>query len=260
VRSSRGKKKEKRKRKKKTMKLNIASPRTGCQKTLDIDDEKRCRIFYDKRLGQEVEADGLGDQFRGYVFKITGGCDKQGFPMMQGVLEKRRVRLLLNKDSGCYHPHRKGQRRRKSVRGCIVSPEMSVLNLIIVKQGDEELDGITNDYKPRRLGPKRANNIRKLFDLSKEDDVRKYVVRRVIEKEGHYITKSTNIQRLITPARLQRKRHRAAIKRRRYTHAQEEAAAYAKLLAQRHRAKRSEIVSKRRLRSSIRSTAKSTTE
>ena len=30
---------------------------------------------------------------------------------------------------------RKGERRRKSVRGCIVSPDLSVLNLIIVKQG-----------------------------------------------------------------------------------------------------------------------------
>lgn len=28
-----------------------------------------------------------------------------------------------------------GERRRKSVRGCIVSPDLSVLNLVIVKQG-----------------------------------------------------------------------------------------------------------------------------
>lgn len=30
----------------------------------------------------------------------------------------------------------------------------------------------------RRLGPKRASKIRKLFALSKDDDVRKYVIRR----------------------------------------------------------------------------------
>lgn len=37
---------------------------------------------------------------------------------------------------------------------------------------------------PRRLGPKRASRIRKLFNLSKEDDVRQYVVRKPLNKEG----------------------------------------------------------------------------
>ncbi|PNX69155.1 40S ribosomal protein s6-like, partial [Trifolium pratense] len=44
------------------------------------------RAFWDKRLSQEVSGDALGEEFKGYVFKITGGCDKQGFPMKQGVL------------------------------------------------------------------------------------------------------------------------------------------------------------------------------
>jgi ribosomal protein S6E (S10) len=35
-------------------------------------------------------------EFKGYVFKIMGGCDKQGFPMKQGVLTSGRVRLLLH--------------------------------------------------------------------------------------------------------------------------------------------------------------------
>ena len=37
----------------------------------------------------------LLQEFKGYVFKIMGGCDKQGFPMKQGVLTPGRVRLLL---------------------------------------------------------------------------------------------------------------------------------------------------------------------
>jgi small subunit ribosomal protein S6e len=36
-------------------------------------------------------------EFKGYVFKIMGGCDKQGFPMKQGVLTSGRVRLLLHR-------------------------------------------------------------------------------------------------------------------------------------------------------------------
>lgn len=43
---------------------------------------------------------------------------------------------------------------------------------------------MTDHTVPRRLGPKRASRIRKLFNLSKEDDVRQYVVRRPLNKEG----------------------------------------------------------------------------
>merc|ERR1712004_949776 len=52
---------------------------------------------YEKRMGQEVDAETLGDEFKGYVVRITGGNDKQGFPMKQGVLTNQRVRLLLGK-------------------------------------------------------------------------------------------------------------------------------------------------------------------
>ncbi|WP_432214747.1 S6e family ribosomal protein, partial [Salmonella enterica] len=59
------------------MKLNIAYPANGTQKLIEIDDEHKVRIFYEKRMGQEVEGDSLGDEFKGYVFKVTGGNDKQ---------------------------------------------------------------------------------------------------------------------------------------------------------------------------------------
>ena len=78
------------------------------------------RCFYDKRMSQDVEVDTLGDEWKGYVLRIGGGNDKQGFPMKQGVLLPHRVRLLLGKGHSCYRPRRTGQRRRKSVRGCIV--------------------------------------------------------------------------------------------------------------------------------------------
>lgn len=70
---------------------------------------------------------------------------------------------------------RNGERRRKSVRGCIVSQDLSVLNLVIVKKGEAELPGLTDEEKPRQRGPKRASKIRKMFNLGKDDDVRHYV-------------------------------------------------------------------------------------
>ena len=74
--------------------------------------------------------------FQGYVVRISGGNDKQGFPMKQGVLTHGRVRLLLSKGHSCYRPRRTGERKRKSVRGCIVDANLSVLNLVIVKKGE----------------------------------------------------------------------------------------------------------------------------
>lgn len=230
------------------MKLNIAYPATGCQKVFDFEDEKKVRIFYDKRISQEVDGSSLGDEWKGYIFRIGGGNDKQGFPMKQGVLTNQRVRLLLGKGHSCYRPRRTGERKRKSVRGCIVDANLSVLSLVIVKKGEQDIPGLTDTTIPRRLGPKRASKIRKLFNLSKEDDVRQYVLRRPVNtKEGKKPrTKAPKIQRLVTPLVLQRKRHRLALKRRRAVKRREDAAEYAKLLAQRAKEQKQEKIARRR--------------
>ena len=153
------------------MKLNISYPANGTQKLIEVDEERKLRVFMDRRMGQEVPGDSVGDEFKGYIFKITGGNDKQGFPMKQGIMHPTRVRLLLADGHSCYRPRRTGERKRKSVRGCIVGMDLSVLALSIVKQGDAELPGLTDTVHPKRLGPKRATKIRRFFGLSKEDDV-----------------------------------------------------------------------------------------
>ncbi|KAB5557077.1 hypothetical protein DKX38_007986 [Salix brachista] len=214
------------------------------------------RAFFDKRISQEVSGDALGEEFKGYVFKIMGGCDKQGFPMKQGVLTPGRVRLLLHRGTPCFRGYgrRNGERRRKSVRGCIVSQDLSVLNLVIVKKGENDLPGLTDTEKPRMRGPKRASKIRKLFNLSKEDDVRKYVNtyrRTFTTKAGKKVSKAPKIQRLVTPLTLQRKRARISDKKKRIAKAKSEAAEYHKLLATRlkeQREHRSESLAKKRSR------------
>lgn len=232
------------------MKLNVSFPQTGCQKIFEVDDEQKLKHFYEKRMAQEITADHLGAEWAGYVFRISGGNDKQGFTMKQGVATVGRVKLLLAKGQKCYRPRRTGERKRKSVRGCIVNHNLSVLNLVIVKKGENEIEGLTDKQIPRRLGPKRANNIRKLFALDKTDPVTSYVVRRTIEKEGKKAKSvAPRVQRLVTPVTLQRKRQRIADKRRRYETAQKAEAEYRKLISQ--RAKDAKDKKKERRRSSL---------
>ncbi|KAH9821385.1 Ribose-phosphate pyrophosphokinase 2 [Teratosphaeria destructans] len=229
------------------MKLNISYPANGSQKLIEIEDDRKLRVFMDRRMGQEVPGDSVGDEFKGYIFRITGGNDKQGFPMKQGVMHPTRVRLLLADGHSCYRPRRTGERKRKSVRGCIVGMDLSVLALSIVKQGEADIPGLTDTVHPKRLGPKRATKIRRFFGLSKEDDVRKFVIRREVQpkKEGAKpYTKAPRIQRLVTPQRLQHKRHRIALKRRRAEASKDAANEYAQIIHKRvseEKAKQAEI-------------------
>ena len=55
------------------------------------------RQFYDRRMGQEINGDVIGEEYNGYVFRLTGGNDKQGFPMKQGILINGRTRILFKK-------------------------------------------------------------------------------------------------------------------------------------------------------------------
>lgn len=235
------------------MKLSISYPATGCQKKIEIEDEGKLRAFYDKRMGQEVDGESLGDEYKGYLFKITGGQDKQGFPMKQGVLSNGRVRLLMAPGDKCFQGHgrRNGERRRKSVRGCILAPDLSLVNLSIVKKGEQDLPGLTDTERPRMRGPKRASKIRKLFNLSKEDDVRKYVTAyaRKIERNGKVRYKCPKIQRLVTPKVLERKKRNQLLKTRRWARVRAEQEAHHQLLVRRlkeARERRSESLAKRK--------------
>jgi len=205
------------------MKFNISYPRTGQQKMYNIDDEHKWGKLVDRRMGCEFEGEILGEEFKGYLFKVTGGTDKDGFGMKQGILVKGRVKLILEPESVGFICRKDGAHRRKAVRGCVIGTDMSCLSLAIIKKGDKELEGLTDVNRPRRLGPKRANKIRKMFTLprhfdnfGKKDatkvevdawDVTRYVVRRqskVGEKKTYF--KVPKVQRLVTPQRVYRKK------------------------------------------------------
>merc|ERR1719327_2504668 len=103
--------------------------------------------------------------------------------MKQGILVNGRSRILFRKRGTTFRPRRAGERKRKSVRGCITGPDLAVIALKVLEKGPGEVAGLTDAERPRRLGPKRAAHIRTAFALRKKDDVRKYVVMRKIEKK-----------------------------------------------------------------------------
>merc|ERR1711935_571422 len=129
----------------------------------------------------------------------------RGFTMKQGILVNGRSRILFRKQGTTYRPRRTGERKRKSVRGCITGPDLSVIALKVLEKGAGEVTGLTDAERPRRLGPKRAAHIGTAFALRKKDNVCKYVVRRAIERNDKTRYKSPSVQRLITDKRLRRK-------------------------------------------------------
>ncbi|KAL0568616.1 40S ribosomal protein S6 [Marasmius crinis-equi] len=94
-----------------------------------------------QKTAQEVSADSVGDEWKGYIFCITGGNDKKGFPMKQDDLLPYRVRLLLADGHSCYRIRCTSERKCKSVRGCVVGLDIAVLSLVIVKHGEQEILG-----------------------------------------------------------------------------------------------------------------------
>lgn len=114
--------------------------------------------------------------------------------------------MINSTGASTYRPRRTGERKRRSVRGCIFGSDLAVVFLQVVKKGEQEIDKVTNVDHPNRLGPKRAGNIRKMYALVKgKDDVRKYIVRRTIKRGDKTFWKAPSIQRLVTEKRLRRK-------------------------------------------------------
>jgi small subunit ribosomal protein S6e len=89
------------------------------------------------KIGEEIEASLVG--LTGYKLKITGGSDKNGFPMKKDVDGPRRIKSLLSGGIG-FKPKMDGQRRRKTVRGNTVSDDIVQINTIVTEKGTKSID------------------------------------------------------------------------------------------------------------------------
>lgn len=92
-----------------------------------------------KKLTDEITGDLFG--LSGYTLKITGGSDKDGFPMHPSVQGQGRKRALLTEPPG-FHPKFKGERKRKTVRGSTISQDIIQINVKVSKRGEKSLEEI----------------------------------------------------------------------------------------------------------------------
>ncbi|MHA1292141.1 MAG: eS6 family ribosomal protein [Promethearchaeota archaeon] len=124
---------------KRVYKLNISGgkegPGKGRSKLIEID-EKKFR-FEGMKIGEIIKGGLIG--FPNYEFKITGGSDSSGFPMRKDVHGPVKKKILLKKRSIGHKPKRKGEKRRKTVRGNEITSDMSLINLVITKYGEAKL-------------------------------------------------------------------------------------------------------------------------
>ncbi|MCS7106322.1 MAG: 30S ribosomal protein S6e [Candidatus Aenigmarchaeota archaeon] len=119
-----------------TFKFIVADPET--RKTYQLEVEKNKAIgLIGKKIGDEFNGDILG--LPGYTLKITGGTDKDGFPMHPEVHGMGRKKVLLSSPP-CFHPRKKGERRRKTVRGNTISEDIVQINCKIVKKGEKPIE------------------------------------------------------------------------------------------------------------------------
>lgn len=124
-------------------KLVLSSPADGTAKSIQLE-PRIFQLFVGKKIGDEIDGSIIG--FKGYKIKITGGTDRDGFPMRPDVSGPRKVRVLLSGGVG-FHPReepvstkrkkrlkrkKEGLRKRKTVRGDVISDAIAQINAVLI--------------------------------------------------------------------------------------------------------------------------------
>ena len=120
------------------VKLVVSDPETKRAYQIEISEDK-ARTLFGRKIGETVTGDPIG--LKGYEIVITGGSDKDGFPMRSDMHGEGRKKILLASGSG-YRPKERGVRRRKMVRGSTVSRDITQVNAKVTKTGEKTLEEI----------------------------------------------------------------------------------------------------------------------
>lgn len=117
-------------------KFVINDPKVRKSYKVEVDQTKAAALV-GKKIGDDFSGDIIG--LNGYSLQITGGTDKDGFPMHKELKGPGKRKMLLSGPPG-FHPNMKGQRKRKMVRGNTISNDVAQINAKVVKAGAKPLD------------------------------------------------------------------------------------------------------------------------
>jgi len=120
-------------------KIVISEPKT--RKAWQI--EKEVPSLVGLKIGDKFDGSMIG--LSGFTLQITGGSDKDGFPMRPDLSGDLRKKVILTKGIGFRGVKKKkkgkykvkGLRKRKYVRGNIVSQQISQINVKVIEGGDD---------------------------------------------------------------------------------------------------------------------------
>jgi small subunit ribosomal protein S6e len=115
-------------------KVVISNPVDGKSKTVTVP-EAQAQSLVGMKAGDILNGEAFG--FPGQDVVITGGSDKSGIPLRTDIAGGGKRRILLSGPPG-YHPKKPGQRKRKLVRGNMITEDMVQINAIL--KNPEEAD------------------------------------------------------------------------------------------------------------------------
>ena len=130
------------------MKVVIADPKEGKCYQVELDSTKS-RPFFGLKIGNEFDGSLVG--LTGFKLQITGGTDKDGFPMRKDMHGMERKRILLAGRPG-FIPSESGERRKKTIRGNTISDDIAQLNAKVLEFGSKgiaETLGIAPKEEPK---------------------------------------------------------------------------------------------------------------
>ncbi len=111
-------------------KVIVSDPEVGTSKIIEIE-ETRAAPFIGRKIGEAV--DGTVVDLPAHKLKITGGSDRDGVPMRPDVHGGVRRNVILSGGVG-FNPEDKGERRRKTVRGNVITDEIVQINTKIIEK------------------------------------------------------------------------------------------------------------------------------
>ena len=108
----------------------------GAAYQIEVSDNQ-ANMFIGKKIGDMMDGDVL--KLPGYSLQITGGTDKDGFPMRKGLSGPNRRNILISGGVGFKSPV-KGMRRRRAIRGEEISSVIGQINVVVAQTGNKSLD------------------------------------------------------------------------------------------------------------------------